>query len=115
MIFAELQKSSLPISSLDSQLLGEKVRLFVFDASYIDVWLSRKLEQRFGFHWERSHIDGRSFRYDNFSEYCHGVTLVPTLAISTTAARTKSSPRRFRKTSPLASVSFSVSSGTTYG
>jgi hypothetical protein len=51
---------------VDSQRLGEKVRLFVFDASYIDVWLSRKLEQRFGFHWERSHIDGRSFRYDNF-------------------------------------------------
>jgi hypothetical protein len=51
---------------VDSQPLGEKVRFFLFDASYVDVGLSRKLYRRFGFHWERMHIDGRSFRYDNF-------------------------------------------------
>ncbi len=51
---------------VDSQPVGEKVRLFLFDASYIDLWLSRKLDRRFGYHWERAHIDGRSFRYDNF-------------------------------------------------
>lgn len=52
---------------VDSQPLGEKARLFLFDASYIDLWLSRKLEGRFGYHWERGHIDGRVYRYDNFA------------------------------------------------
>ncbi len=51
---------------IDSQPIGEKARLFLFDGSYIDLWLSRKLDRRFGYHWERSHIDGRSYRYDNF-------------------------------------------------
>ena len=52
---------------VDSQPLGEKARFFLYDANYIDVWLSRKLEGRFGYHWERSHIDGRVYRYDNFA------------------------------------------------
>jgi hypothetical protein len=46
--------------------MGAKLRLVLSDSSYVDVWLSRKLEGRFGFHWERRHIDGRIFRYDNF-------------------------------------------------
>jgi hypothetical protein len=52
----------------DSQPLGEKLRLFVIDSSYIDVWLARKLPDRFGFHWERRHIDGTLYRYDNFPD-----------------------------------------------
>lgn len=50
----------------DSQPLGEKLRLFLTDGSYVDVWLSRKLSDRFGFHWERRHIDRTLYRYDNF-------------------------------------------------
>ncbi len=52
---------------VDSQPLGEKVRLFLFDASYVDIWLSKKIEGHFGYHWERSHLDGRMYRYDNFA------------------------------------------------
>lgn len=50
----------------DSQSLGEKLRLFLNDGSYLDVWLSRRLRERFGFHWERRHLDGTFYRYDNF-------------------------------------------------
>jgi hypothetical protein len=46
--------------------MGAKLRLVLSDSSYVDVWLSRKLEGRLGFHWERRHIDGCIFRYDNF-------------------------------------------------
>jgi len=53
---------------LDSALLGEKFRLFINDSSYIDIWLSRTLESRFGFHWERRHLNGTFFRYDNFPD-----------------------------------------------
>jgi hypothetical protein len=34
----------------------------------VDVWVSRKLSGRFGFHWERRHLDGRIYRYDNFPD-----------------------------------------------
>lgn len=53
---------------IDSQSLGDKLRFFLVDESYIDVWLSRKLNNRFGFHWERQHIDETLYRYDNFPD-----------------------------------------------
>ncbi len=46
--------------------MGAKLRLVLSDSSYVDVWLSRKLKGRFGFHWERRHIDECFYRYDNF-------------------------------------------------
>lgn len=48
--------------------LGAKVRVLLTDTSYVDVWASRKLNERFGFHWERRHLDGRIYRYDNFPD-----------------------------------------------
>ena len=53
---------------IDSQPLGDKLRLFLPDGSYIDAWLARRLNNRFGFHWERKHIDGTLYRYDNFPD-----------------------------------------------
>ncbi len=53
---------------VDSQPLGEKLRLFLEEGSHIDIWLSRKLDNRFRFHWERRHIDGTLYRYDNFPD-----------------------------------------------
>ncbi len=50
----------------DSQPSDEKLRLFLNDGSYIDLWLSHKLRERFGFHWERRHINETFYRYDNF-------------------------------------------------
>jgi len=52
---AEIEFGSLVA---DSQPLGEKLRLFLSDGSYLEVWLSRPLHERFGFHWERRHLDG---------------------------------------------------------
>jgi len=46
--------------------LGSKLRVHLVDKSYIDVYVSRKLPDRFGFHWERGHIDGSVYRYDSF-------------------------------------------------
>lgn len=52
----------------DSEILGEKLRLYITDNSFIDVWVARKREGRFGFHWERRHLDGAIYRYDNFPD-----------------------------------------------
>lgn len=44
----------------------EKLRLILNDKSFIDLRLSRKIKGRFDFHWERRHINGKIYRYDNF-------------------------------------------------
>jgi hypothetical protein len=48
--------------------LGAKLRILLTDTSFVDVWVSRKLADRFGFHWERRHLDGYIYRYDNFPD-----------------------------------------------
>ena len=46
----------------------EKLRVVLKDRSFIDVRLSQKVKDRFDFHWERRHINGNIFRYDNFPD-----------------------------------------------
>jgi hypothetical protein len=53
---------------VQTDFLGAKLRVMLTDTSYVDIWLSRKLAGRFGFHWERRHLDGRIYRYDNFPD-----------------------------------------------
>jgi len=51
-----------------TQALEPKRRLFIRDGSFVDVWVSSKLPGRFGYHWERRHLGGTFFRYDNFPD-----------------------------------------------
>lgn len=53
---------------VQTDTLGSKVRILLADTSFVDVWVSRKLSGRFGFHWERRHLDGHIYRYDNFPD-----------------------------------------------
>ena len=53
---------------VQTDILGSKLRVLLIDTSYVDVWVSRTLEGRFGFHWERRHLDGHIYRYDNFPD-----------------------------------------------
>jgi hypothetical protein len=53
---------------VQANVLGSKSRVLLTDTSYVDLWISRKLNGRFGFHWERRHLDGRMYRYDNFPD-----------------------------------------------
>jgi len=50
---------------LSAQIGQDKLRLFVIDGSFVDVWFSRRIEGRFAYHWERRHINGKIYRYDN--------------------------------------------------
>jgi hypothetical protein len=56
------------VITVQTNFFGSKLRILLVDDSYIDVWASRKLSGRFGFHWERRHLDGLIFRYDNFPD-----------------------------------------------
>ncbi|MCP5107065.1 MAG: hypothetical protein GY950_27010 [bacterium] len=42
-----------------------ELRILLTDDSFVDVWYSLKLKDRFSYHWERRHIDGTMYRHDN--------------------------------------------------
>ncbi|RDV80418.1 toxin-antitoxin system TumE family protein [Ammonifex thiophilus] len=42
---------------------AQKLRIVLKDDSYIDLWFSAS--GRYSYHWERRHIDGKIFRFDN--------------------------------------------------
>lgn len=45
-----------------AQAIEPKRRVFLCDGSFVDVWASTRLPGRFGFHWERRHMDGTVYR-----------------------------------------------------
>ncbi len=52
----------------DTNLTGFKLRVILVDNSFVDIYLSKKLPDKFGFHWERMDYNGTVFRYDNFPD-----------------------------------------------
>jgi|YNPNPStandDraft_1061719.scaffolds.fasta_scaffold131530_3 hypothetical protein len=42
-----------------------EMRIVLTDGSFVDVWFSLKLRDRYSLHWERRAIDGTLYRYDN--------------------------------------------------
>ena len=61
-----------------TQAIEPKRRFFLADGSFVDVWASVKLPGRFGSHWERRHVDGTVYRYDNFPDPAwHSVATFP--------------------------------------
>ena len=66
--FARLAEVEFADIVVQAGSIGTKLRILLCDSSYIDVWVSEKLAGRFGFHWERRHLDGSMFRYDNFPD-----------------------------------------------
>lgn len=42
-----------------------KVRVHLADRSHLDIWLSRKIPNRYAYHWEHRHLDGGLHRHDN--------------------------------------------------
>ena len=42
-----------------------ELRIFLRDGSFIDIWYSLKLADRYSYHWERRGIDGGIYRHDN--------------------------------------------------
>jgi len=59
---AEIEFSDIVDSA---EKVGTKLRIMLTGEGFIDIWLSRKLRERFGFHWEQKDT-GLFYRYDNF-------------------------------------------------
>lgn len=51
-----------------SQVYHDKIRAYLLDGSFIDIWFSKKMAGRFSYHWERRHLDGTIYRHDNFPD-----------------------------------------------
>ena len=52
----------------DTQQIDYKLRIILINYSFVDVYLSQKLSDRFGFHWESMDARGSIYRYDNFPD-----------------------------------------------
>lgn len=60
---AEIEFSDIVLSA---QNLGNKLRIYLKDTSFIDFFFTTKLQtRRFSMHWERGHIGSGIFRIDN--------------------------------------------------
>jgi hypothetical protein len=42
-----------------------ELRVILMDGSFVDVWFSLRLHNRYSLHWERRAIDGTIYRHDN--------------------------------------------------
>jgi hypothetical protein len=62
---AEIQYHHIVKSSI---ITNFKLRLFLVDESFIDINLSMKDKDKFGFHWETLNPKNEIFRYDNFPD-----------------------------------------------
>jgi hypothetical protein len=51
-----------------SQVYHDKIRAYLLDGSFIDIWFSKKMAGRFSYHWERRHLDESLYRHDNFPD-----------------------------------------------
>lgn len=52
----------------DVDLIEHKLRIILIDKSFVDVYISRKLADKFGYHWECKDGKGTLYRYDNFPD-----------------------------------------------
>jgi hypothetical protein len=48
--------------------MGYKLRIILSDKSFIDVNISSKLNDKFGFHWETKNTLNEIYRIDNFPD-----------------------------------------------
>ena len=60
---AEVEFSDIIMDAFVSDI--NELRIILKDGSFVDIWFSLKLSQRYSFHWERRAIDGKIYRHDN--------------------------------------------------
>jgi hypothetical protein len=65
---AEIAISDFSDIVQETTIIEGKLRLFVIDGSYIDVWISEKRKGIYAYHWERRAIDGTIFRHNNLPD-----------------------------------------------
>ena len=62
---AQIALSEFADIVIDTLIFEGKLRIFLKDDSFIDIWLSIKKRGVYAYHWERRSVDGTIYRYDN--------------------------------------------------
>jgi len=62
---ARIAEEEYPHIVKDADILNDRLRLYLIDDSFLDVWFSRRIPCKYAFHWERRHINGSVYRWDN--------------------------------------------------
>jgi len=60
---AEVEFSDIVKEAMISDV--NELRIMLKEGSFIDIWFSLKLVERYSYHWERRAIDGTVYRHDN--------------------------------------------------
>jgi hypothetical protein len=60
---AEVEFSEIVVEAFSPDL--NELRIILTDGSFVDLWFSLKLKDRYSYHWERKFIDGTVYRHDN--------------------------------------------------
>jgi len=51
-----------------TEIVEGKLRIFIADDSFIDIWFSVKRKGVYAYHWERRMVDGTIYRHDNLPD-----------------------------------------------
>jgi len=62
---SDLAMSEFPQLVTSTRIWEGKLRIFLTDKSYIDVWFSEKKRGSYSYHWERRAINGTIYRHNN--------------------------------------------------
>jgi hypothetical protein len=60
---AEVEYADIVVDGYAPDL--NELRLILIDGSFVDIWFSLKLAERYSYHWERRAVDGTIYRHDN--------------------------------------------------
>ncbi len=50
---------------VSSAISANKLRFIFHDKSFLDIFHSYQIPERWAYHWERRHVDGTIYRHDN--------------------------------------------------
>ena len=62
---ARIAEEEFPDIVEHAETREDRLRLYIMDNSFIDVWFSRRIPCKYAFHWERRHLDNTVYRWDN--------------------------------------------------
>lgn len=51
-----------------SEVVEGKLRIFIIDDGFIDIWFSERKKGVYAYHWERRMVDGTIYRHDNLPD-----------------------------------------------
>lgn len=60
---AEVEFRDIVVDAIVHDL--NEMRIILKEGSFVDVWFSLKLVDRYSYHWERRAVDGKIYRHDN--------------------------------------------------